>query len=100
MLARWSKLMGTDAEGNAITKEVQVRDEFSFNENLIDLTRQPEHVKDLMDTVIIQAAQKEPVGNVGFAFIKFCAQHDMPNLQREAAEHSVYLNAPYALIGA
>jgi hypothetical protein len=96
MLARWEKLMGKDAEGKPLVKEVQVRDEYRFNESLIDLTKQPDRVKELMDSVIIQAVQKEPVGNVGFAFIKFCAQNDLPMLQREAADHSIYLNAPYA----
>lgn len=99
MLARWSKLMGKDADGNAIARDVQVRDEYRFNEGLIDLTKQPEEVKVLMDTVIIQAAQKEPTGNVGFAFIKFCAANDLPKLQGEAADHAAYLNAPYAQEG-
>ena len=96
MLQRWEKLLGTDAEGNAIKKDVRVLDEFKFNEMLIDLTKQPEEIKTLMDTVIVQAVQKQPVGNVGIYFLRFCNTNDLPSLAREATDHAAYLNAAYA----
>lgn len=96
MLQRWEKLQGADRDGNAIKKEVRVLDEFKFNESLIDLSLQPDRIKDLMDTVIVQAVQKEPVGNVGVHFLRYCAANELPNLQREATDHAVYLNAPYS----
>jgi hypothetical protein len=96
MLQRWEKLIGQDADGNAIKQEVRVLDEFKFNESLIDLTQQPERIKDLMDTVIVQAVQKEPVGNVGVHFLRFCDRNDLPALAREANDHAAYLNASYA----
>lgn len=95
MLQRWDKLVGTDENGNAATKEVRVLDEYKFNESLIDLTQQPENVKVLMDQVIIQAVQKEPVGNVGVYFLRFCNRNDLPALAREANDHAAYLNAGY-----
>lgn len=96
MLQRWTKLIGTDADGNAITEEVRVLDQYKFNESLIDLTMQPDEIKDLMDEVIVQAVQKEPVGNVGIHFLRFCNDQNLPNLAREAKDHSDYLNAGYA----
>lgn len=96
MLQRWEKLVGSDSDGNAIKKEVRVLDEFKFNESLIDLTQQPDRVKDLMDEVIVQAAQKVPVGNVGIHFLRFCDRNGLPALAKEASDHAAYLNAPYA----
>jgi hypothetical protein len=96
MLQRWEKLIGKDGDGNAIKEEVRVFDEYKFNEGLIDLTLQPQRIKDLMDTVIIQAVQKEPVGNVGIQFLRFCNEQNLPSLTREANDHAAYLNSPYS----
>jgi 5'-3' exonuclease len=95
MLQRWSKLMGKDADGNDITQDVRVLDEFKFNESLIDLTKQPDHIKDLMDEVIVQAVQKEPVSGLGPAFLKFCRDYMLVNLAKEANDHCAYLSKPY-----
>lgn len=96
MLQRWEKLMGTDKDGNSIVEQVRVLDEYKFNELLIDLTKQPQEIKDLMDTVIVQAVQKEPVGNVGIHFLRFCDKNYLPALAKEANDHAAYLNASYA----
>lgn len=96
MLQSWEKLISVDADGNKVTKKVRVIDEFTINEGLIDLTKQPDRIKDLMDTVIVQAVQKEPVGNVGIHFLKFCHKHDLPSISRDADYHAAYLNAGYS----
>ena len=95
MLQSWDKLLGTDEKGNNLTEKVRVIDEFKINERIIDLTKQPDDVKDLMDTVIVQAVQKEPVGNVGMAFLKFCHRNALPNLSKEATDHAAYRNRGY-----
>ncbi len=96
MLQKWSKMVGTDSNGNPISESVRVLDEYKFNESLIDLTKQPEEVKAIMDAVIVEAVQKEPVGNIGIHFMRFCAKHDLPRLSREASDYASFLNAPYA----
>lgn len=96
MLQRWQKLVGKTEDGEPVKKEVQVRDEFAFNEMLIDLTRQPDAIKERMDEVIVQAVQKEPVSNVGIHFMRFCGQQDLPSISKEAHDHTAYLGAPYA----
>jgi hypothetical protein len=40
--------------------------------------------------------QKEPVGNVGINFMKFCAKNDLTNLNRDANDHAAYLNRGYS----
>lgn len=96
MLQSWDKLISVDDQGNKVTQRVRVMDEYRINEGLIDLTKQPERIKDLMDTVIVQAVQKEPVGNVGIHFLKFCHKHDLPSISRDADYHAAYLNAGYS----
>lgn len=96
MLQTWDKLTGTDEAGNNIVKKVRVLDEYRFNEMLIDLTKQPQNVKDLMDHVILDAVQKEPIGNVGIHFLRFCDRHELPRLAKDAGDHAAYLNAAYS----
>ena len=79
---------------DAVTKEVKT--EYEFNLSLIDLTRQPEHVKELMDQTIIDAVTKDRVSSVGIHFMRFCDQNGLVNIGKEAADHAAYLNAPYA----
>lgn len=95
MLQSWEKLVGVDDKGNNIVKMVRVIDEYNFNESLINLTMQPQKIKDLMDEVIVQAVQKEPVGNVGIHFMQFCSRNSLNNLTKESTDHAKYLNAPY-----
>lgn len=95
MLQSWDKALREDADGNKVVQKVRVMEEYNFNQTLIDLTCQPQEIKDLMDTVIVQAVQKEPVGNVGIAFMKFCAAQSLPALAKEATDHARYLNRGY-----
>jgi hypothetical protein len=90
MLQRWEKL---NEDGS--TEDVRVLDEYNRNVMLIDLSAQPEAIKDLLDRVIIEAIQKEPVGNVGIHFLRFCKKHDLNRIGERAADHSRYLNASY-----
>lgn len=96
MLQSWEKLVSIDADGNKVTKQVRVMDEYAINERIIDLTKQPERIKELMDTVIVQAVQKEPVGNIGIHFLRFCGKHDLKSLTLDANDHAVYLSAGYS----
>lgn len=95
MLTEWDKIVGEDEMGNAITKRVTVREQFEFNRVLIDLTAQPEEVKNLMDEVILKAIQKPPVAAVGIGFMQFCGRNNLPALSKEAHDHAAYLNAGY-----
>lgn len=95
MLQRWEKLIGADANGQPIKKMVRVMDEFSFNSGLIDLTQQPDEIKELIDSVIVEAVQKTPVGQVGVHFLRFCGENDLPRLAGDAQRHAAYLKKPY-----
>lgn len=90
MLQRWEKL---NQDGS--TEDVRVLDEYERNVQLIDLAAQPDDVKKLLDACIVEAIQKEPVGNVGLHFMRFCKKHDLIRIGERAAEHARYLNASY-----
>ena len=95
MLQQWEKIDGFEKDGTPRKKYVRVIDEFKINESLIDLTKQPEEIKELMDSVIVEAVQKTPVSNVGIHFLKFCNKYDLPLLLKNANDHAEYLNKGY-----
>lgn len=90
MLQTWDKLLD-----DGTTETVRVIDEYNVNEMLIDLTRQPDEVKEMIDAVIVSSIQKEPVGNVGIKFLQFCHKYDLARAKERANDHIKYLNAGY-----
>ena len=94
----WNNLMlqtWTDYDDQNEEVEVKVIDRFKFNTSLIDLTAQPDHIKELMDATIIERVQKTPVNNVGIHLMRFCDKNGLINIGKESQAHAVYLNAPY-----
>ena len=81
-----------DHEGNM----VKVIDAYHFNKHLIDLRDQPQEVKDLMDSVIVEQCQKAPKSGVGVWFLKFCKEMDLPNLAKNPNDYATLLQAPYS----
>jgi hypothetical protein len=95
MLQKWEKLIVKEGQDEPEIVDVRVCDEFATNEMLIDLTKQPQEVKDLMDKVIVDAVQKQVTGQVGLNFLRFCKKHDLVRLMEQAHYHSVYMMAGY-----
>jgi 5'-3' exonuclease len=95
----WNNLMlqtWTEYDENDEPQEVKVYDKFMFNTSLIDLTKQPEDVKDLMDATIVERVQKKHTPAIGIHFMRFCEKNGLINIGKEAEQHAVYLNAQYA----
>ncbi len=95
MFQSWNKIVGTSAEGEPLTETVRVIDEYHLNEKIINLHMQPKNIVKVMDTAIDEAINRSPPSNVGMYFLKFCKQHDLPSLEKEANTHVEYLNAGY-----
>jgi hypothetical protein len=91
MLQTWQK-----AKTDGTEEEIRVLDAYNFNKSLIDLTEQPEEIKELMDLLIVENVQKRGKQGVGIHFLRFCERNGLVNLSKEAADHAEYLNAPYA----
>ena len=86
MLQKW-----VDHEG----VEHRVLDDYQRNMELIDLTAQPEGIKEVLDETIVEQVQKDPKAQVGIHFMKFCGKHDLQRVSQQAEAHSEYLNASY-----
>lgn len=89
----WNNFMQStwDKDGETVT----VNDQYEFNRLLIDLTMQPDEVKQKMDLAILQAVQKPDIKNIGVEFMRFCGRHELMTLAKEAQDHARYLSAAY-----
>jgi hypothetical protein len=83
-----------DHEGNM----VKVLDAYKRNQQLIDLRQQPDEVKELMDSVIIQACQQPRKQGVGIYFLKFCEEMALHNLAKNPNDYATLLQAGYSQV--
>lgn len=86
MLSRWLDHNQT---------EHRVRDDYERNRMLIDLTAQPDEIKALVDSTIIDGVRVDTTPQVGIHFMKFCGKYDLVKLSENAEAYSRWLNAPY-----
>ena len=86
MLSRW-----VDADGI----EHRVRDDFQRNKILIDLTAQPQEIKDAVDQRIREGVCTTTIPQVGLHFMKFCGRHQLTKISEQSDTYVSWLNAPY-----
>ncbi|AFA44381.1 flap endonuclease [Klebsiella phage KP13-7] len=61
--------------------EVTVKDAYAHNQVLVDLTMQPQHIKDAMDELINNKEVKS-IQMVGVHFLRFAAKYELVHIQR------------------
>jgi len=89
MLQRW-----TDHEG----KEHRVKEDYERNRQLIDLTAQPDDIRQIMTDTITAATQaNKNVSQVGIRLMKFCNLYDLKKIADQAQAYAEPLNARYTL---
>ena len=86
LLQRWM-----DHDGN----EVRVKDAYERNKMLIDLTAQPQEIKDAVDQRIRESVRVETIPQVGTNFLKFCGRYELTKISEQAEIFSKWLNSPY-----
>lgn len=86
MLQRW-----TDHEG----REHRVLDCYERNCTLVDLTAQPQDIKDKVDAAIVEQRSHKDVGQVGVHFMKFCGKYELIKISESAETYSRWLNETY-----
>ena len=86
MLQRW-----VDHEG----VEHRVRDCYERNRTLIDLTAQPQDVKDKVDNAIRTGVRTTITPQVGVHFMKFCGKYELNKISENAEAYAKWLNSPY-----
>lgn len=85
MLQRW-----TDHNG----VEHRVLDDYNRNVTLCDLTAQPTHIREIIDTSIKNVEPKTN-SQVGMRLMKFCAKWDLQRIADQAANFAEPLQASY-----
>lgn len=86
MLQRW-----VDHNG----EEHRVRDCYERNRTLIDLTAQPQEVKDKVDDAIRAGVRTTTTPQVGIHFMKFCGKYELTKISEQADTYAKWLNNPY-----
>jgi 5'-3' exonuclease len=87
MLQRW-----TDHEG----KEHRVLEDYERNRRLIDLSYQPDDIKEIIATTIAEATNSNKIINqVGVKLMKFCGLYDLKKISEQAQSYAEPLNARY-----
>jgi hypothetical protein len=75
--------------------EHKVLDDYDRNCTLIDLTAQPQTVKDTVDAAIREQVSHRDVGMVGAHFLKFCGKYELTKLSDHADAIGRWLNPTY-----
>ncbi len=89
MLQRW-----TDHEG----VEHRVLEDYERNRRLIDLSYQPEHIREIITTTISTAIEADKnISQVGIRLMKFCNLYDLKKIAEQAQSYAEPLNARYTL---
>jgi len=87
MLQRWSDHNG---------QEHRVLEDYERNRRLIDLTHQPENIKEIIvNTISSATAEQKNVTQVGIRLIKFCNLWDLKKIADQAQSYAEPLNARY-----
>jgi len=86
MLQRW-----LDHNG----EEQRVRECYERNRTLIDLTAQPQDVKDDVDGVIKKDVRVKVTPQCGVHLMKFCGKYELNKISEQAETYAKWLNNPY-----
>ena len=86
MLQHW-----TDHEN----QERRVLDEYERNRVLIDLTAQPDEVKQVVDAAIREQISHKDIGQVGIHFMRFCGKYELNKLSEHSDAIGRWLNETY-----
>ena len=86
MLQRWM-----DPDG----VEHRVLDDYERNRMLIDLTAQPDEIKQQVDAAIREQISHRDVGQVGVRFMQFCGKYELNKCSDSADQFGRWMNETY-----
>ena len=75
--------------------EHRVRDDYERNKVLIDLTAQPQDIKDKVDASIREGIRTTVTPLVGIHFMKFCSKFELTKISENSDTYSKWLNSSY-----
>lgn len=86
MLQRWQ---------DHLAVEHRVKDDYERNRTLIDLTAQPQDIKDKVDNAIRNTVKLDVVPQVGVHFMRFVGKYELIKISQQAETYAKWLNAKY-----
>ncbi len=86
MLQRWSDHNGL---------EHRVLDDYNRNRTLVDLTAQPNDIKQIIIETIAANSKPKNIPMVGAKFLKFCGKYDLIKLSENSNSIAEFLSAKY-----
>lgn len=75
--------------------EHRVKDDYERNRILIDLTKQPQEIKDVVDARIKEGVRITTTPQVGIHFMRFCGKYELTKISEQAETYAKWLNSPY-----
>jgi 5'-3' exonuclease len=75
--------------------EHRVRDDYERNKVLIDLTAQPQDIKDKVDANIREGVRTTVTPQVGVHFMRFCGSYELTKISEQSDTYAKWLNNPY-----
>lgn len=88
----WNSFMNHRWEHHDGTERM-VKGEYARNQVLVDLTMQPQYIKDIMNKCIAEAQEAKPVPMVGIHFLRFTQKYELTNVQNSAEQYVKFLSA-------
>lgn len=86
MLTRW-----TDHENI----EHRVLDDYNRNVVLVDLTKQPDEIRSLINETIITSTEPKSLPNIGLFFLKFCGKYSLQKISDQSTYFSQLLSTSF-----
>ena len=79
--------------------EHMVKDKFHENTTLIDLTAQPDNIKEYGYQIISEALARKQIhnSNIGIYFMKFCSQWDLNRISSQPKQYAQLFSKPYQI---
>lgn len=88
MLQRW-----VDHDG----EEHRVIDDYNRNKLLMDLTAQPENIRNtIVETINKEIAKNKNIAQVGTRLMKFCSEYDLQKITEQIQSYAEPLNSRYS----
>jgi hypothetical protein len=73
-------------------EEHRVKDDFERNKILIDLTQQPDEIREESKQIVAEAVNKHAVSQVGIHFMRFCAKWNLQRMSEAPNDYAEFLN--------
>lgn len=92
---KWNSFMMQEWEDPSGQKH-KVKDLFERNRILIDLSAQPDEIKDKLDNKILDCIQNpKNIRQIGLGFLKFCGRHELKTIADSPTSYIEFLSAPF-----